>query len=155
MPSLATKFKPAYPGVIALQQEIDEAKSRLDQELNRIVQSIDKDYSGGYGKRSGPGSRDQKGTAVALDLQENAVEYAVLEREVASNRALYEAVFKKTKEAALTGEEPIPNLRIVDRAEIPVSPDSGKANRILILGIAVGLLGGSAWLSCYTSWIIP
>ena len=70
------------------------------------------------------------------------MDYAVLEREVASNRALYEAVFKKTKEAALTGEEPIPSLRIVDRAEIPVSPDSGNSKQMLLLGIAVGLLGG-------------
>jgi capsular exopolysaccharide synthesis family protein len=139
---LSTKFKPTYRGVIALQQEIDEAKSRLDQELNRVVQSIERDYRAATAKELALAAETQKARQVALNLQENAVEYAVLEREVASNRALYEAVFKKTKEAALTGEEPIPNLRVVDRAETPVLPDSSKATRILMLGIAAGLLGG-------------
>ena len=139
---LQTKFKPTYRGIIALQEEIDEAKSRLNGEINRIVQSIERDYLAAIAKEKALAVETDRARRLALSLQEKAVEYAVLEREVASNRALYEAVFKKTKEAALTGEGPMPNLRIVDRAEIPVAPDSGKSTRILVLAIVLGLLGG-------------
>ena len=139
---VATKFKPTYRGFIALQQEINEAKSRLDEEVNRIVHTIEKDYGAATAKERALAAEAEKARQVALNLQEKAVEYAVLEREVVSNRALYEAVFKKTKEAALTGEEPMPNLRVVDRAEIPVLPDAGKGTRTLLLSIGIGLFGG-------------
>jgi len=138
---LETKFKPTYRGIISLQQEINEAKSRLDQEVKRIANTIEKDYRAAMAKEGALAAETKRARQVALDLQENAVDYAVLEREVTSNRALYEAVFKKTKEAALTGEEPMPNLRVVDRAEIPVSPDSGNESRNLLLGMAAGLFG--------------
>ena len=139
--ALATRYQPSYPGVITLQEQIDEAKSRLKQELNRIAQSIEKDYGAATAKEAALAAEAQKARQKALDLQENAVAYTVLEREVESNRALYETVFKKTKEAALTGGEPMPSLRVVDRAEIPVSPDRGIVMQNLILGITVGLLG--------------
>ena len=139
--ALATRYQPSYPGVITLQEQIDEAKSRLKQELNRIGQSIEKDYGAATAKEAALAAEAQKARQKALDLQENAVAYTVLEREVESNRVLYETVFKKTKETALTGGEPVPNLRVVDRAEIPASPDRGIVTRNLILGITVGLLG--------------
>jgi capsular exopolysaccharide synthesis family protein len=84
----------------------------------------------------------EKARRVALDLQEKAVEYAVLEREVVSNRALYEAVFKKTKESTLTGEGPIPNLRVIDRAEIPLVAATPTWVRSLFLSVAIGIFGG-------------
>jgi succinoglycan biosynthesis transport protein ExoP len=139
--ALATRYQPTYPGVVMLQEQVDEAKSRLKQELNRIVQSVEKDYGAATAKETALTAEAQKARQKALDLQENAVAYTVLEREVESNRALYETVFKKTKEAALTGGEPVPNLRVVDRAEIPASPDRGVAQRNLILGITIALLG--------------
>ncbi len=139
---LSTKFKPTYRGVIALQQEKDEAKTRLDQEINRVVRTIERDYRAGSEKERALAIETESARRVALDLQEKAVDYAVLEREVASNRALYEGVFKKTQEAALTGGEPIPTIRVIDRAEIPLYPDDKKGTRTLLLSLAVGLLGG-------------
>lgn len=139
---LGTKFKPTYRGRMAVQQELDEAKGRLDQEINRVVSTIEKDYGAARAKEQALTGETDQARRVALDLQEKAVDYAVLEREVVSNRALYEAVFKKTKEAALTGEDPIPNLRVVDRAEIPLVPGMPTWVRSLLLGVAVGLFGG-------------
>ncbi len=139
---LGTKFKPEYRGRVAVQQELNEAKARLDQEIARVVSTIERDYGAIRAKEQALTAETEKARRVALDLQEKAVDYAVLEREVASNRALYEAVFKKTKESTLTGEGPIPNLRVVDRAEIPLLPASPPWMRSLLLSVAVGLFGG-------------
>ena len=139
---LGTKFKPNYRGRVAIQQELEEAKARLDQEINRVVTSIEKDYGAAKAREQALTVETERARRAALDLQEKAVEYAVLEREVASNRALYEAVFKKTKESTLTGEGPIPNLRVVDRAEIPLIPAPPAWVKTLLLSVAVGLFGG-------------
>ena len=139
---LGTKFKPEYRGRVAVQQELNEAKARLDQEIGRVVATIEKDYGAIRAKEQALTAETEKARRVALDLQEKAVDYAILEREVASNRALYEAVFKKTKESTLTGEGPIPNLRVVDRAEIPLVPTTPGWVKSLFLSVAVGLFGG-------------
>jgi succinoglycan biosynthesis transport protein ExoP len=139
---LGTKFKPNYRGRTSIQQELDEAKARLDQEIKRVVSTIEKDYGAAKARQQALMAETEKARRAALDLQEKAVEYAVLEREVASNRALYEAVFKKTKESTLTGEGPIPNLRVVDRAEIPLIPATPTWVKTLLLSVAVGLFGG-------------
>ena len=60
---LSTKFKPTYRGVIALQQEIDEAKGRLDHELQAHCSVHRKGLSGRYCKGSSLVSRDPKGKA--------------------------------------------------------------------------------------------
>jgi polysaccharide biosynthesis transport protein len=138
---METKFKPTYRGVIALQQEIDAAKGRLNAEISRITQSIEKDYGAARAKESAIAAETEKARQFALDSQEQAVAYAVLDREVTSNRALYEAVYKKTKEAALTGTDPTPVLRVVDRADVPLLPDAGKWQKILVLGIGAGMFG--------------
>jgi succinoglycan biosynthesis transport protein ExoP len=137
---VATTFTPSHPSVMAVQEQIDEVKGRLNQEISRIVHTIQKDYFAAVAKEKALAAETEKARQGALDLQEKAVEYAVLEREVASNRALYEAVFKKTKEAALTGGERLPNLRVIDRAEIPVLPDTAKLKKNLLF-IPIGLLG--------------
>jgi capsular exopolysaccharide synthesis family protein len=139
---LGTKFKPNYRGRVAIQQELDEAKARLDQEINRVVGTIEKDYGAAKAREQALMAETEKARQSALNLQEKAVDYAVLEREVTSNRALYEAVFKKTKESTLTGEGPIPNLRVVDRAEIPLIPATPEWVKTLLLGVGVGLFGG-------------
>jgi polysaccharide biosynthesis transport protein len=137
---VATTFTASHPSVMAVQEQIDEVKGRLHQEINRIVNTIQRDYLAAVAKEKALAAEAEKARQGALNLQEKAVEYAVLEREVASNRALYEAVFKKTKEAALTGGERLPNLRVIDRAEIPVLPDTAKLKKSLLF-IPIGLLG--------------
>jgi capsular exopolysaccharide synthesis family protein len=139
---LGTKFKPNYRGRVAIQQELDEAKARLDQEISRVVGTIEKDYGAAKAREQALMAETEKSRRAALDLQEKAVEYAVLEREVVSNRTLYETVFKKTRESTLTGEGPIPNLRVVDRAEIPLIPATPDWVKTLLLGVGVGLFGG-------------
>ena len=42
---MATIFKPTYAGVVALQQQINQAKGRVDQEMRHIVRSIASDYA--------------------------------------------------------------------------------------------------------------
>jgi succinoglycan biosynthesis transport protein ExoP len=137
---LGTTYTETHPTVMAVQEQIDEAKGRLHQEINRIVNTIQRDYLAAVAKEKALTAENEKARHGALDLQEKAVEYAVLEREVTSNRALYEAVFKKTKEAALTGGEQLPNLRVIDRAEIPVQPDTAQLKKTLLF-IPIGLLG--------------
>jgi polysaccharide biosynthesis transport protein len=138
----ATIFKPTYAGVASLQQQIDQAKGRVDQEVRQIVRSIASDYAAAKARESALTEEMERQRRAALDLREKAIEAAVLEREAESNRLLYDNVLKRTKETDLSGTVPVSNVRMVDRADIPLLPDTGKGKRMLLLSVAVGLLGG-------------
>jgi polysaccharide biosynthesis transport protein len=138
----ATIFKPKYSGVDAVQQQITQAKGRMDQEIRRIVRSITADYSAARAREDATAAEMEQQRKIALDLREKAVEAAVLEREVESNGMLYESVLKRTKETDLAGTVPVSNVRVVDRADVPFQPDDAHGKRNLLLSVLIGLLGG-------------
>jgi polysaccharide biosynthesis transport protein len=140
--NLATVYRPTFPGVSALQEQIVQAQDRLNQEILRIVRSITADYNAAKAREKALADEMEQARQEALDLREKAIEASMLERDVESNRVLYENVLKKTKETDLTGSVPISNIRVVDAADIPRLSDDGRGQRILLLGVLVGLLGG-------------
>jgi succinoglycan biosynthesis transport protein ExoP len=139
---LATAFRPNHPEVTAVQEQLDQAKQALEQEIQRIVRSIESDYNAAKAREKALADEMEAQRQGALELRERATAAAILEREVESNRALYENVLKRTKEADLTQTVPMSNLRVVDRADIPLRPDPTKGARTLLLSLLVGLLGG-------------
>jgi polysaccharide biosynthesis transport protein len=139
---LATIFTPTHPQMRALQEQIDEAKNRMDHEVSRVVRSITLDYNAAKAREVALTEAMEEQRKAALDLREKAIEASILEREVEANRTLYENVLKRTKETGLTQSGPTSNMRVVDRAEIPSRPDDAKGKRTLVLSALVGLLGG-------------
>jgi succinoglycan biosynthesis transport protein ExoP len=125
-----------------LQEQIDQTKSRLDQEVQRTVRSITADYQAAKAREKALTEAMEEQRRAALDLQEKAVEAIILEREVESDRTIYENVLKRSKETDLTGTVPISNVRVVDRADKPLQPDVDQRKRTLALSVMVGLLGG-------------
>ncbi len=65
------------------------------------------------------------------------IDYLALEREVTTNRAMYNTLLSKVKELSLAGEADLNNIRIVEPAELPAEP-SGSKMMTLVLG---GFLG--------------
>ena len=127
---------------MALQQQINQAKARIDQEVRRIVRSIGSDYQAAVAREESLTTEMEKARRATLDLREKALEAAVLEREVESNRTLYENVLKRTKETDLTGAMPVSNIRVMDRADIPLKPDDARGKRTILLSLLIGLFGG-------------
>jgi capsular exopolysaccharide synthesis family protein len=139
---LATVYRPTFPGVTALQEQIDHARERLNQEILRIVRSITSDYNAAKAREKALADEMEQARQAALDLREKAIEANILEREVDSNRTLYENVLKKTKETDVTRAVPISNIRVVDRADMPLGADATSDNRSILLSVFVGLFGG-------------
>jgi succinoglycan biosynthesis transport protein ExoP len=139
---LATVFNPTHPQMMALQEQIGEAKNRMDQEIRRVVRSIISDYNAAKAREAALTNAMEEQRQRALDLREKAIEASILEREVEANQALYTNVLRRTKETNLSQPVPTSNVRVIDRAETPTRPDSAKRMTILILTALVGLLGG-------------
>ena len=83
-------------------------------------------------------------TAAANQLQENTIEYRILKQEADSNRQLYDGLLEKLKEASLAAGLNSSNIRVVDKARVPLAPARPNVPRNMLFAALLGLIGGVA-----------
>ncbi len=71
------------------------------------------------------------------------MEYRTLEREVETNRSMYEILVSRLKEVDVTSTLNTNNISIVDRAEVPEKPAKPNLALNMVLAIMVGLVMGT------------
>jgi capsular exopolysaccharide synthesis family protein len=84
----------------------------------------------------------------ANQLNEKAIEYSILKRDLDANRTLYEGLLQKLKEAGVAAGLRSSNIRIVDNARVPTFPVIPNTPRNLMMSLLVGLLCGIALAVC-------
>ncbi|MEP7316701.1 MAG: polysaccharide biosynthesis tyrosine autokinase, partial [Sphingomicrobium sp.] len=77
-----------------------------------------------------------------LDLRGRSIQYNILQRDVDTNRTLYDALLSRYKEVGVAGGIGNPPVSIVDRAEIPGGPFKPNLMLNLLIGLGLGLLAG-------------
>src|SRR5712692_6710561 len=70
------------------------------------------------------------------------VQYSILKREAEANKALYDGLLTKLKEAGISAGLRSSNIRVVDAAMIPAYPSRPAKARNIALAFLVGLVGG-------------
>jgi len=130
----------------------EELERRLNAEISRVISGIQGSYQAASDKEKKLQAEMDKERQQALGLNDAAVEYAILQREVDTNRELYEDVLQRMKGIALTAEAQTSNIIIVDPAETPGGPSSPKKfsmivrNSALALVAVIGLVFGLEYL---------
>ena len=140
--NLSASFKPEYPPLKQLQAKIDEVRARLNEETKKRVEAIKADYEIAAQKEEGLKKRAQEQEKLAMSLNEKTIQYKALEREVQSNKSIYESLLQRFKETDIAGGIRAGNIQVVDHAAIPTSPFIPNIPRNLLLAILVGLVGG-------------
>ena len=137
-------FTPSYPKLQELNGELDAVQTDIKTEISRLSIKYKKDYLAALEhEKLLRGSLENQKTD-ANQLNESAIEYSLLKRDVDSNRQLYEGLLQKLKEAGVMTGLRSSNVRIVDPASTPTSPSSPNIPRNLLLSVLMGLAGGVA-----------
>ncbi|MBD3271047.1 MAG: polysaccharide biosynthesis tyrosine autokinase [Elusimicrobia bacterium] len=76
------------------------------------------------------------------DKGNTAIEYRVLEREVQTNKAMYEILLTRLKEIDLSRSLNMNNIAVVDPASLPEKPVKPNVKLNIALAILIGLIGG-------------
>ena len=79
-----------------------------------------------------------------LNLRGRSIQYNILQREVDTNRSLYDALLQRYKEIGVAGGIGVAPVSVVDRADVPTSPYKPNLLLNLIVGLGLGLLAGIA-----------
>ncbi len=141
---MAKQFKPDYPPLAQLQAKRDQVQVAIDQEIHRVTASIESAYKEAQGKEAKLQEEMDKSRTHALGLNDAAVEYAILQREVDTNRDLYNSVLQRMKDVGLAAEARSSNVVIVDEAEPSTSPSSPKMTESVMTSAVLSLVGGLA-----------
>jgi succinoglycan biosynthesis transport protein ExoP len=141
----AAKYGPSYPRVIQLQAQLKELDSSIAQEITKVGETLHAEYLAALKSEQMLQATLDKQKDDAYNMNQDAVQYGIMRREVDSSRDLYEGLLKKLKEAGILAGLKSSNINIVDTASVPVVPVEPRIPLNIALGSMGGLLFGVAF----------
>jgi exopolysaccharide transport family protein len=139
---LSTQFGPSYPKVVQLNSQSKEIDRQLQVETNKAVDHLKGRYLGALQRETMLRDAFEKQKQEANKLNESAIEYSILKRDLDSNRTLYEGLLEKLKEAGVTAGLRSNNFRIIDAARVPTAPSEPNIPRNLSFALVLGVISG-------------
>lgn len=139
---LNTQFGPAYPKLSQLNNQVKEVDAQIQAETKKIIEKIRGQYVAALQLENMLRDALEKQKQEANKLNESAIEYSLLKRDVDTNRQLYEGLLQKMKEAGVSAGLKSNNFRIVDSARPPLSPIEPNIPRNLMFAVLLGLASG-------------
>jgi len=141
-----TFMKPDHPDMLSLQAQIAELDKQISRESSQMSSSRNNSLLQDY-RAAASAERALQGKVTGLkgdvlDLRGRSIQYTILQREVDTNRSLYDALLQRYKEIGVAGGIGSAAVSIVDRADAPASPYKPNLLMNLLMGLIGGLLAG-------------
>ena len=128
------RYGPEHPKMVAAQSDLKAVRENLKRQVGIVATTVSKDFEVA---KSNESSLERSLARAKVESQEyNRKEFTLarLERDVASNRQLYDLFTQRAKETN-TGDVPSAIARVIDEAKLPKSPSG--PNKRNIVGIAM------------------
>lgn len=120
---LAKRYGPKHPKIIAVNAELESLKNRIVEQVNAHVESIEKNYYGAIEKVKATQARLSKSKEDYLRLSRLKNKFSQLEREVHTNKEVYNNYLVRLKEADAMGNYTANfYVRFIDKAVVPKYP---------------------------------
>jgi capsular exopolysaccharide synthesis family protein len=140
-------FTPQHPDVIRLNQQLRTLQAARDRETQNILRRIGTEYQTARRRENLLEEAYTKQLDVVTDQADKAIQYNLAKREVDTNRALYDTMLQKVREAGMAAAMRRSEARVIDYAKPPVKPASPNVKVGLALGMFCGLAFGLAFVS--------
>lgn len=141
---LIQQFTPDYPPAKALRAQIASIDAALRGETGRVTDVLRQNYDAALSRENALAARVKQLTGRVLDFRRRSIQYNILQREVDTNRQLYDALLQRYKEIGVAGGVGVNNISVVDGAEVPGAPSSPRLFFNLALALLAGLVAGTA-----------
>jgi capsular exopolysaccharide synthesis family protein len=139
---LLTIYKPEYNEVKKVQAQISQMESAINEEMGKVVTGIDNEYQQSSQKEQTLTSAYNQAVQEVAVGSQAAVQYDMLKHDVDANLTAYQDLLARVKELNLAAAFRTSNVRVIDTAEPPKTPQSPNMPLNLAVGLATGLLAG-------------
>lgn len=137
-----TIYKPAYPAMVQLRNQIGQVDAMINQEINNIRAAITSDYEAARSAENVMRGQLEQIKQDLLSLQDRSIQFNILRREVDTNRQLYDGLLQRFKEVGVAAGIGTNNISVVDEAKVPILPHKPNLRLNALLALVLGLLGG-------------
>ncbi|BCX87752.1 polysaccharide biosynthesis transport protein [Methylomarinovum tepidoasis] len=135
---MSERYGPKHPKMIAANSALEEARKALRQEIDKIAANLRKELEVAR-------AREQELKRLIAD-QENAIiryqdksfKLAQLERDVQTQRELYENLLEKARQLEAQHNYNLPNITVIEKAHPALKPFKPKKAQILFVGSVLG-----------------
>ncbi|BBB08645.1 GumC family protein [Sphingopyxis sp. EG6] len=134
---LRTTFAEDYPAVVSLRGQIQTLDRSIASEVSRSTQGNREAYNAAVRRERDMQVELDRLTAKYNVQQRESIEMAILQREVDSNRQIYDGLLQRYKEIGVAGVG-TNNIAVVDIAKAAERPSSPR----LLLNVALSLIAG-------------
>jgi succinoglycan biosynthesis transport protein ExoP len=139
---LNTQFGPSYPKLAQLNSQLKEVDAQILLETKKVAGKVRGQYMAAVQRETLLHDALEKQKKEQNKLNESAIDYSILKRDLDSYRQLYEGLMEKMKEAGVSAGLKSNNFRIVDVARVPTGPIEPNIPRYLAFAFILGLTSG-------------
>jgi capsular exopolysaccharide synthesis family protein len=139
---LTAEFGPNYPDVVRVKSQLEETTKAEHAETQRLVAQSRVAYTAAVQSEAlTQGALDQR-KAEAFQMRDDMVRFAILQHDYESNRALYEGLLARLREAGVVSGLEASEIDIIDNALIPTKPAGLSLAQEVFVGFILGLIFG-------------
>lgn len=142
--SLSGLYKADYPEMLKINKQINTIKDQIQQETRNISdgssESLKSDFLTAKKNVALLEERLNRKKQEILNLRDKNIGYKVIEREVTTNREIYNGLLQRLKEIEIASGAVSNNISIIDPAFIPYKAFEPNLQRNLLIGTLLGLL---------------
>jgi succinoglycan biosynthesis transport protein ExoP len=135
-------FKRKHPEMIKVTSRIEELRRKIREEIRKALYNAEAERAVLIAREKALQGAMEGYEKEAIGTNRKELQYAILQREMETNREIYNTLLAKIKEADVTGGITKTNLRLVEPASLPTVPIKPKKARNLVLGVVLGLVLG-------------
>ncbi len=141
---LMNQFSPEYPPAQAVQAQLAQINLSLGREEGRVASGLQNAYRDARERESLLRRQVNTLRGDFLDQRRRGIQYNIFQREVDTNRQLYDGLLQRLKEIGIAAGASENNIAVIDSAQVPTRPSYPRPFLNLLLGLVLGALAGVA-----------
>ena len=140
--SLSQRFKEDYPTLVELRNQMDTISDQIAEERTLAIRSVLSRYNSLSAEAESLRAAIEQREQTILALNTQGVQYNILNRELETNRELYDGLLQRMKEIGVAAGIQENNIAVIEAALPPGGPYKPNMSRNLAMALAMGLAIG-------------
>lgn len=135
---LMAQFEPGYPKARAVQEQINSLDRAIANERTQLRSSANAEFRSMAQQEAALRAQVGRLKSELISQREDSIQYGIYQREVDTNRELYNSLLQRYKEIGVAdvGKS---KVAIIDRAEVPGAPSSPNLPINMLISLLAGL----------------
>ena len=139
---LSKVYKSKHPKIIQITTKIEKTRKSLTQEVQKEMKSLEAEGAVLLAREKAMEKTIADFDQDALSTNRKELKYSILQRSVTTNQKLYDTLLSKVEESNVVKDADVSNIRIVEKASLPLSPIKPKKKLNFALSVIFGLMTG-------------